>query len=114
MAVRQSIDGVAGKSVGTFLLADADKGELILGSAQVPHDVAGLPADFLDPLRCADKKVSIGILLNAIHVKRGNHGGAGVDPVAGERIMVPGSPLENDVPLRVQFLKQRASTERGR
>ena len=47
-------------------------------------------------------------------MKLGNHAGGGVDPLACEPIVVPGSPLKNNVPLRIQFLNDCATYERGR
>src|SRR5437588_12858553 len=108
MPIRQAIYGVAAKIVRALLLAHADKGELIFGSPEMPHNVAGLAVNLFDPVGRAHDEMAVGVLEDAIDVKGGNDCGGGIHPLARERVVVPRAPLEDDISLRVKLLKNRA------
>ena len=113
MAVQQAIYHVAAKLVGPFLLGDPDKGELVFNTPEMPHDVASLTVDLLYPIRRAHYEVAVGIQEESVDVERGNYGIRRVHPTAGEWVVVPRAPLENNVPLGVQLLKNCARNQGG-
>ncbi len=88
-----------------FLRIYANKSELVLIAAQMPHDFARLAIDFLYPHRRGNKKITVDVHIYCVQMKLTDLWSARMLPthLVGA-VVIPCTPLKYDVSIGIQLL----------
>src|SRR6266436_5007987 len=82
--------------------------ELVLRATQAPEDLTRIAADLRDlaGIAAGQENVAISIHVYGIHVRKIETAAANINelPLVPDIVMVPGSPLQNEIPARCELL----------